>query len=588
MLTENAFVYDGLHGDVLSFQKGLSFIPFDDDEDDPQSTLPGYIIRYDSLGLSASVKGENESTLIPTIQDYINQWIRIWNRDNSSKERLSQTIDLHSDLDELLSSSLLSDHKVDMYSLKSFIPFESTDAWKALQTELDGIKQPSPPSMPIVPPKPNYKEPKIRFSDSLLFRKKSILRSAQQEFNGKMESWNRFCERIEVVKAEKLSFHALEMQTFEQTRLDIHEKIEAQRHNYQADQDRYNEQVDVFEVNYQGRQRDAVERYVGLILERSVYPSVFPVNRKWEYNRNNLTLYLSAEMPHPNALPRDGSQSTGLSINSVPTELYTNQEFNRRYNDVIYKALLRNLHELFSGDHVGAIDAIQVSGWVKTLNKGNGQFENITIATLFCTREEFSKINLSQVDPTLCFRFLKGVSAPELSDLIPIPIPHQFSIRESLDRSTPKVLEPMDGHANLAGLSIRELGKSLIDLFEKEFRLMPGDIKLQQANHDGSMEAWGIDPEPIRGGKFIIQTRKSNQTTTVSAVKELFGSMMHEGAHKGILITTSDFSPEAYEFARNKPLVLLNGSQLLSLFERHGIVARISFREAISLKSWLS
>jgi restriction system protein len=71
-------------------------------------------------------------------------------------------------------------------------------------------------------------------------------------------------------------------------------------------------------------------------------------------------------------------------------------------------------------------------------------------------------------------------------------------------------------------------------------------------------------------------------------VKELFGSVIHEGAIKGILASTADFTPEAYEFARNKPISLLNGSTLLSLFEKHGYRLRINLREAVSLESWLS
>ena len=63
---------------------------------------------------------------------------------------------------------------------------------------------------------------------------------------------------------------------------------------------------------------------------------------------------------------------------------------------------------------------------------------------------------------------------------------------------------------------------------------------------------------------------------------------MHEGAKNGILFTTADFSMETYEFAKNKPLSLINGIGLLSLFQKYGLKLRINLREAISLESWLS
>jgi restriction system protein len=55
---------------------------------------------------------------------------------------------------------------------------------------------------------------------------------------------------------------------------------------------------------------------------------------------------------------------------------------------------------------------------------------------------------------------------------------------------------------------------------------------------------------------------------------------MNEGANKGILVTTSDYGPDAYKFVKDKPIQLLNGGNLLSLLERHGYDARIDVKEA--------
>jgi restriction endonuclease Mrr len=69
-------------------------------------------------------------------------------------------------------------------------------------------------------------------------------------------------------------------------------------------------------------------------------------------------------------------------------------------------------------------------------------------------------------------------------------------------------------------------------------------------------------------------------TVGVSAVRDLYGTVMNEGANKGILVTTSDYGPDAYAFANGKPLVLLNGAHLLHLLEKHGYQARIDLQEA--------
>lgn len=88
--------------------------------------------------------------------------------------------------------------------------------------------------------------------------------------------------------------------------------------------------------------------------------------------------------------------------------------------------------------------------------------------------------------------------------------------------------------------------------------------------------------DPLRGGKIVIQAKRYTNTVDVSAVRDLYGAVINEGAVKGILVTTSKFGPEAYSFAKDKPLTLLNGNELLSLLERHGYKFRINLPEARS------
>ena len=53
-----------------------------------------------------------------------------------------------------------------------------------------------------------------------------------------------------------------------------------------------------------------------------------------------------------------------------------------------------------------------------------------------------------------------------------------------------------------------------------------------------------------------------------------------EGAIKGILFTTADYGSDSYDFAKDKPITLMNGSNLLYLLEKHGKHAKIDISEA--------
>jgi restriction system protein len=118
------------------------------------------------------------------------------------------------------------------------------------------------------------------------------------------------------------------------------------------------------------------------------------------------------------------------------------------------------------------------------------------------------------------------------------------------------------------------------ELFEKEFATSGGEVKVTQASRDGGVDAVAFDPDPIRGGKIVIQAKRYTNVVGVAAVRDLYGTVMNEGATKGILVTTADYGPDAYEFARGKPLTLLSGGNLLNLLEKHGQKAKIDLKEA--------
>lgn len=87
-------------------------------------------------------------------------------------------------------------------------------------------------------------------------------------------------------------------------------------------------------------------------------------------------------------------------------------------------------------------------------------------------------------------------------------------------------------------------------------------------------------PDPISGGKIIIQAKRYTKTVGVAAVRDLYGTTMNEGPTKGILVTTADYGPDAHKFVSDTPLTLLSGSHLLHLLEIHGIKARIDLADA--------
>ena len=245
----------------------------------------------------------------------------------------------------------------------------------------------------------------------------------------------------------------------------------------------------------------------------------------------------------------------------------------------------RTIHELFEADTANALEAISFNGWVTSVNKATGTEETSCIVTIQVRKEEFLKVDLARVDPKLCFKNFKGVAGSKLAGLAPVQPILQIDKSDRRFVSAYDVADSLDASSNLAAMDWEDFEHLIRELFEKEFRTSGGEVKVTRASSDGGVDAVAFDPDPIRGGKIVIQAKRYTNTVGLSAVRDLYGTVMNEGATKGILVTTADYGPDAYEFARGKPLTLLNGSNLLHLLEKHGHRARIDLKEAKSIAS---
>jgi restriction system protein len=140
----------------------------------------------------------------------------------------------------------------------------------------------------------------------------------------------------------------------------------------------------------------------------------------------------------------------------------------------------------------------------------------------------------------------------------------------------PDMLSQLDQRPNLAVLTPPEFEALITNLFEK----MGLETRLTQASRDGGVDCVAWDMRPIVGGKVIVQAKRYKHTVGVSAVRDLYGTVLNEGAAKGILVTTSGYGTSSFQFAERKPLQMISGGELLYLLEQHaGIKARIEFPE---------
>ena len=385
---------------------------------------------------------------------------------------------------------------------------------------------------------------------------------------------------------EKVQKTNLERKEIFDKMADFYEKeksdYEQRKSKFNEEKKRHNDKVEEFKMRHGQKEKSAVEEYCDLVLGESQYPDRLASNQRVEYKTESRLLVVEYDLPAPEKIPSVESYKYVKSQDKITEKKFRAGEARNLYESVIYQICIRTIHELFEADTVDAIDAIAFNGMVTNINAATGKEETKTIMSVQADKAEFMLFDLARVDPKTCFKHMKGVSAAALVDLAPInPV---ISMEKSDKRfvESRNVADNIDSSVNLASMHWEDFEHLVRELFEKEFAINGGEVKVTQASSDGGVDAIAFDPDPIRGGKIIIQAKRYTNVVSVSAVRDLYGTVMNEGATKGILVTTADYGADSYKFAKDKPITLLNGSHLLALLEKHGHKARINIKEARS------
>ena len=431
------------------------------------------------------------------------------------------------------------------------------------------------PAQPQIPREPQRTDPQYKLELSLVdkvlaSRRERKEREIEDQLQRDHQEWANERSRIlDEYEAKRQSYETA-LVSWEQER-DAFLEARAQR----------NTAIETQKADYlRGDDPGAIVDYCDLVLSNSEYPDYFPQSYDLGYNPENKILIVDYQLPPLSQLPTV-KQVRYIKSRDEFTESHVSQvQLNRQFNEVSYQVALRTIHELYEADQVDAIAAIVFNGYVRSIDPATGQEINPCILSVQAGKEEFERINLANVEPKACFRSLKGIGSAKLQSMTPIAPLLRIDREDARFVEGYGVVDALDEGDNLAAMDWEDFEHLIREVFEKEFAAAGGEVKVTRASRDGGVDAVVFDPDPIRGGKIVVQAKRYTGTVGVGSVRDLYGTVLNEGANKGVLVTTSHYGPDAYEFAKGKPLVLIDGNNLLHLLERHGHKAKIDLQEA--------
>jgi restriction system protein len=336
----------------------------------------------------------------------------------------------------------------------------------------------------------------------------------------------------------------------------------------------HNAHIDETAAGLGENDRFAVSEYIQAVLDQSPYPADFPAERSAGYVPESSLLAVEWYLPPLDVVPEQKAFRHVKTRKVVEPIARPQPEIRLIYQSVIAQIALRTLREIFDSAPDEMISTVVFNGRVHAIDPVTGQKIQPHLITLRATREKFSTLVLDEpkLKPVECVRrhFFADVS-PHPDELIPVEPVMPYSMADPRIVDPVDIISDLDKRPNLLELTPKQFEEFIQNLFAK----MGYDTKLYKATGDGGIDCIAYDPHPISGGKFIVQAKLYTRTVQPTHVRDLWGTVQHEGATKGIMITTSGYGPDSYKFAGGKPLNLIDGSGLLSLCQQQDTPARI-------------
>lgn len=333
---------------------------------------------------------------------------------------------------------------------------------------------------------------------------------------------------------------------------------------------KHNKEVNQKKARFYNRNKIEVEKILRELMKELSYIDLIELDFELEYIPERKMVVVERKLPSRVNIPEYADVRVNTKTLEISYINWKEKDLVRVHENVILQIVLLNISDLFRVMPNEIIDRIVFNGWIDHINPATGQENHSCVISLDVEREEFEKINIRQVDYKTCIKGLKGVITPNLTMYLPVQPKLVVQKQDKRFVNSLDISDQLTDGFNLAIMEWDDFEHLIRMLFEKIFTSKNIKVNVTQASRDGGVDAIAFDPDPIKGGSYVIQAKRYNILVPVSAVRDLYGTMLHEGANKGILVTTSSYGKDSYSFAKDKPITLINGNELLGLLHDNG------------------
>lgn len=329
--------------------------------------------------------------------------------------------------------------------------------------------------------------------------------------------------------------------------------------------------IDQLAADFAAGKRAAVATYFREVLAVQRYPSDFPTGVQAGYHPAGRQLRVRVDLPLMAAIPEFVSAEYQPKKKELRHNKLSPADRKKLYQAIVAQMALRTVRSVFAADRSRMVNEVLCDGYVDTVNTATGQDVRWCLVSVQVPRDEFAGLVLDapQFDPVECLRYLhaKISQTPEkyqpVQPILDYPwddLPYAEETDATADLDQAQDLVGMDGY---------EFERLVLRLFKAipEF----DEVRSTRPRRDGGIDLVAVNKTPFVGGRVAIQAKcyAPHRKIGVPAVREIIGSVTQREFTKGIIITTSDFTPAAREEAERLGVELYDGERLLWLLRHH-------------------
>ncbi|WP_443073929.1 restriction endonuclease [Streptomyces sp. NBC_01456] len=313
----------------------------------------------------------------------------------------------------------------------------------------------------------------------------------------------------------------------------------------------------------------AVEYFSAALYSSIAWPEGFPRQVAAAYDPAARQLVLDWELPGYDIVPQTKSVRYMPTADQEKETARPAAQCRALYRDVLAQSMLLVLRDLFAADTHGTLESVALNGFVDDVDPATGRPARVCLATVMAPRGAFGLLRLEQVSAVECLtEGLRGQLSARPDQRAAV---RPGRLPGDVDGGAAVVSHGTDSEPDLYEMDPVAFENLIAELF----RAMGMQAVTTQRSGDGGVDVDALDPDPVRGGKIVVQVKRYRHTVPPTAVRDLYGTVQSEGANKGVLVTTSRFGPGAHTFANGKPLGLIAGPELVDLLGRYGLRGRL-------------